>query len=243
MRVNEPAAACSGRPDPALGQSLFSFDLAAAGVPRIAGVDEVGRGPLAGPVYAAAVVLPEDFELEGLRDSKRLSAMQREVLDERIRASAVAFGIGRASVAEIDRFNILRATHLAMRRAVQRLEPEPDVVFVDGNQAPNLRVPVVTLVGGDDRHAAISAASVLAKVARDAEMLRLAARHPGYGFDRHKGYATRLHLDALGRLGPSPVHRRSFAPVARLIRNENPEQGSLPLAGIGEPGGALGGES
>ncbi len=201
-----------------------------AGTLQIAGVDEVGRGPLAGPVYAAAVVLPDALCLEGLRDSKRLSAARRDDLERRIRARAVAFGVGRASVAEIDRLNILRATYLAMRRALGNMGLQPDVVFVDGNQAPKLAFPVVALVGGDDRHAAISAASILAKVARDAEMERLAVRFPGYGFDRHKGYATRAHLDALARLGPSPVHRRSFAPVARLVPAPAGVQGVLDFA-------------
>ncbi len=193
------------------------FELGEGATQRVAGIDEVGRGPLAGPVYAAAVILPETFELPGLRDSKRLSRRRREQLDVQIRATAVAFGVGRASAREVDRYNVLRASHLAMKRALRALAMPPTVVFVDGNLSPALGVPVVALVGGDDRHAAISAASVLAKVARDAEMLRLDRRWPQYGFASHKGYATASHRRALQEFGPSPAHRRSFAPVSALL--------------------------
>jgi ribonuclease HII len=181
----------------------------------VAGVDEVGRGPLAGPVLAAAVILDPTRPIAGLRDSKRLSARQREALYVEIVERARAIGVGRAEVDEIDALNILRATLLAMQRAVASLSVRPDVAYVDGNQPPRLDMPVVAIVGGDDRVPAISAASIVAKVLRDREMADLAERYPGYGFEAHKGYATAVHLEALARLGPTPVHRRSFAPVTR----------------------------
>jgi len=179
----------------------------------VAGVDEVGRGPLAGPVLAAAVILDPADSIPGLRDSKRLSALQREALYREIGHRAIAVAVGRAEPAEIDALNILRASLLAMQRAVAGLALRPDVVYVDGNQTPSLDVPVVAVVGGDDLIAAISAASIVAKVLRDREMVALAARYPEYGFEGHKGYATSVHLDALRRFGPTPLHRRSFAPV------------------------------
>jgi ribonuclease HII len=183
-------------------------------LPRLtAGVDEVGRGPLAGPVLAAAVILDPATRLRGLADSKRLSAARREVLAAEIRAGALAWSIGRAEVAEIDSLNILRASHLAMQRAVDGLEVAPELVFVDGNLTPAFAMPAVALVGGDALMAAISAAAILAKVARDAEMTALAEQYPGYGLERHKGYATAAHLQALASLGPTPLHRQSFAPV------------------------------
>ena len=184
----------------------------------VAGVDEVGRGPLAGPVVAAAVVLDDARPVEGVADSKVLSPKRREELAEEIRARARAWALGRADVGEIDRMNILRATLLAMHRAVVALPIPPDVAYVDGNMAPALPCATVTVVGGDGRLAAIGAASILAKVARDAEMRALAERYGDYGFDRHKGYATAAHLDALERWGPTPVHRRSFAPVRSCLR-------------------------
>jgi ribonuclease HII len=183
----------------------------------VCGVDEAGRGPLAGPVVAAAVVLAPDRPIAGLRDSKQLSPAQREGLAAQIRGSALAFGIGRAEVEEIDRLNILRATLLAMRRAVASLPVCPLRALVDGNRCPELPCPCEAIVRGDASVPAISAASILAKVARDAEMLALDAAWPGYGFAVHKGYPTRLHLEALARLGPSAVHRRSFGPVRRLL--------------------------
>lgn len=181
----------------------------------IAGVDEVGRGCLAGPVYAAAVILPADHGLAGLDDSKKLNAVQRERLVPLIEQSAMAWAIGTASVAEIDRLNILQATFLAMRRAVAALSLQPTRCRVDGNQNPRLLQPTELVVGGDALHAEIMAASILAKVARDAEMQRLDAEHPGYGFAQHKGYGTPLHLAALRKLGPSAAHRMSFAPCAQ----------------------------
>jgi len=181
---------------------------------RVAGVDEAGRGPLAGPVLAAAVVLDPSRPIRGLADSKRLSPKRRDTLAERIRDQALDWGVGRAEVEEIDRLNILQAALLAMRRAVSRLSTPLDVAFVDGNARPLLPCSVVTIIGGDATVPAISAASILAKVARDADMVSLAAVHPEYGFERHKGYATAEHLKALRRYGPSRIHRRSFAPVS-----------------------------
>ncbi len=180
---------------------------------HVAGVDEVGRGPLAGPVFAAAVVLHPERPIAGLRDSKALTATQREELAARIRERAFAWALGRAEVQEIDRINILRASLVAMRRAVDALAADVRLVYVDGNIAPALACPTVAVVGGDAKVPAISAASIVAKVARDAEMRTASQRYPGYGFERHKGYATPSHLAALRRLGPSPLHRRSFAPV------------------------------
>lgn len=183
-----------------------------------AGVDEAGRGPLAGPVVAAAVILDPQRPIEGLADSKVLSAARREVLAQLIRARALCWGLGRAETQEIDRLNILQASLLAMQRAVAALGRIPELVLVDGDRAPPLAYPVQTIVRGDATVQAISAASILAKVARDAEMSALDARYPGYAFARHKGYPTREHLLALDRLGVSPVHRLSFAPVRIRIK-------------------------
>lgn len=195
---------------------------AAAAVPtrRVAGVDEAGRGPLAGPVCAAAVILDPRAKPVGLADSKTLSASQREALVVAIEQQAVAWAVAWASAAEIDAINILQATLLAMHRAVQQLRPPPDLVLVDGNRLPPaLPCAARALVGGDRRSAAISAASILAKVARDRHMLQLEQAFPGYGFARHKGYPTPAHLAALRRLGPCGEHRRSFAPVRTLVGN------------------------
>lgn len=183
-------------------------------LPRLtAGVDEVGRGPLAGPVLAAAVILDPAARIDGLKDSKRLTGRRREELAEEIRGRALAWAMGRAEVHEIDTLNILRASHLAMQRAVAALAPAAELVLVDGNLSPPLPVPCVALVGGDALVPAISAAAIVAKVARDAEMVELAENYPGYGLEQHKGYATARHLAALTELGPTPMHRRSFAPV------------------------------
>jgi len=183
----------------------------------VAGVDEAGRGPLAGDVIAGAVILDPAWPVAGLRDSKKLSHARRVQLAAAVREAALAWAIGRASVAEIDRLNILQASLLAMRRAVQALATAPQFVLVDGNRCPPWQLPSLAVVGGDDLVAAISAASVLAKVERDAEMVGLDARYPGYGFAAHKGYPTAEHLAALRRLGASPVHRRSFAPVRAAV--------------------------
>ncbi|MGD8631021.1 MAG: ribonuclease HII [Gammaproteobacteria bacterium] len=185
---------------------------------RVAGVDEAGRGPLAGPVVAGAVILHPDRPIDGLRDSKILSAARRDHLYEQICDRALAWATGSASVAEIDTINILQATMLAMQRAVAALEPAAEHVLIDGNRCPELDCPVRAIVRGDSLVAAISAASILAKVTRDREMLALDADYPGYGFASHKGYPSKAHLDALDRLGVLPVHRRSFAPVRRIVQ-------------------------
>lgn len=200
----------------------FSLE-AATGAVRVAGLDEVGRGPLAGPVLAAAVVFPAPPPpslAKLLDDSKRLSAARREAAFAALRAAEaeglVECGIGAASVAEIERINILRASQLAMRRALARLPAPPDLALVDGNQAPaGLPCPVRCVVGGDALSLSIAAASILAKVLRDRAMARLDLRWPGYGFAAHVGYATPAHRAALARLGPCPHHRRGFAPVAQ----------------------------
>ena len=183
---------------------------------KIAGVDEAGRGPLCGPVYAAAVILDPVRPIDGLNDSKKLSEKKREALAPLIRERALAWAVGIATVEEIDRLNILHATMLAMRRAVEGLAVPPDQVLIDGNRVPpGLTVPARAIVGGDASEAAISAASILAKTGRDHEMMALAALYPQYGIARHKGYPTAEHLAALRIHGPSPIHRRSFAPVAQ----------------------------
>ena len=192
-----------------------------------AGVDEAGRGPLAGPVVAGAVMLDPQRPIDGLKDSKRLSAKRRDELAALIRERAITYALGRAEAAEIDQLNILQATLLAMRRAVAGLDLQPEEVFVDGNRCPDLDVPTVAVIGGDALLAPISAGAILAKTARDAEMARLAADHPGYGFERHKGYGTRAHLAALRELGPCPIHRLSFAPVraAAKLNHQGNQQG------------------
>ena len=191
----------------------------------ICGVDEAGRGPLAGPVYAAAVVLDPGRPIAGLKDSKLLTPARRTALAEAIRSTSRAFSVAWSSVEEIDRLNILQATLLAMRRAVDGLELAPDEVWIDGNRAPALACRTRTIVGGDRLHAEISAASILAKTERDAEMLRLHARFPQYGFDRHKGYPTPQHLAALRRLGVCEIYRRTFAPVRRMLDGDRERAG------------------
>ncbi|WP_187775916.1 ribonuclease HII [Salinicola corii] len=183
----------------------------------IAGVDEVGRGPLIGSVVAAAVILDPGCPIDGLTDSKCLSAARREALDLRIRECALAFSIAEASPREIDSLNIYHATHLAMRRAIDALPTPAEYLLVDGNRLPGHACPGQAVVKGDLRHPAISAASILAKVARDAQMLDLDASYPEYGFRRHKGYPTPEHLEALARLGPLTEHRSSFAPVRERL--------------------------
>jgi ribonuclease HII len=183
----------------------------------MAGVDEVGRGPLAGPVVAAAVILDERRTIRGLNDSKLLQPEERERLDVEIRRKAVCCCVAEASVEEIDRFNILRAALLAMRRAVEGLSAQPSIVLVDGNQRPDLAMPVRTVVGGDAKVRAISAASIIAKVHRDRLLTALHGEHPQYGFDGHKGYSTPEHLAALREHGACRHHRRSFAPVRDVL--------------------------
>jgi ribonuclease HII len=184
----------------------------------IAGVDEVGRGPLAGPVIAAAVILDPARPIAGLADSKKLSPACRERLALDIRANALAWALGRAEVAEIDRLNIFQAALLAMRRAVEALPMTPDRVLVDGKHCPPLACSCTAIVKGDATMPAISAASILAKVTRDAELRELHDRYPRYDFARHKGYPTAVHREALRRYGPCPEHRRSFAPVAAALQ-------------------------
>ncbi|MFP8880108.1 MAG: ribonuclease HII [Myxococcota bacterium] len=186
------------------------------GLQFVAGVDEVGVGPLAGPLVAAAVVFPVRVDLdalEGLNDSKKLKPVVRERLAAEIRRQAIGVSIGSVSVPDVDRLNVYHAAHEAMRRAVLGLGVVPEHVFVDARTIPRIDFPQTAIVGGDALEASIAAASIVAKVHRDAWMRRLDEHHPGYGFDRHMGYGTRHHLAALSRLGPSPVHRRSFAPV------------------------------
>lgn len=183
----------------------------------IAGVDEVGRGPLAGDVVAAAVILDPDRPIDGLRDSKKLTGKRREELAVQIREQAIAWAVTRASVAEIDELNILHASMLAMKRAVEALDPQPGYVLVDGNRLPVWSYAAEPVVKGDDRVPAIAAASILAKVQRDNELIALEETYPGYGFAKHKGYPTAAHLAALRELGVTPVHRRSFGPVRDLL--------------------------
>ena len=191
-----------------------------AAVGLACGVDEAGRGPLAGAVYAAAVILNPALPIAGLADSKKLSAASRTRLAEQIRTSALAWQIASASVEEIDRLNILKASLLAMKRAIEGLSIRPDLALIDGIHCPQVTLATRAIVGGDDSEPCISAASILAKTARDAEMLRLHHIYPCYGFDRHKGYPTALHLTALRQHGPSIIHRRSFAPVRALLNDQ-----------------------
>lgn len=186
----------------------------------ICGVDEAGRGPLAGAVYAAAVILDHERPIEGLADSKKLSAKKRVRLAVEIKERALAWAIAYADAEEIDCINILQASLLAMRRAVESLEIAPSEALIDGLHCPKLAIPCRAIVKGDSSVAEISAASILAKTARDAEMLRLHLEYPQYGFDRHKGYPTALHLEALRRHGASEIHRRSFAPVRLAIAHK-----------------------
>ncbi|MDR9435295.1 MAG: ribonuclease HII [Thiohalophilus sp.] len=184
---------------------------------RLAGLDEVGRGPLAGPVVAAAVILDPVNPIEGLLDSKRLNESRREQLAAQIQEQALAWALGRAEVEEIDRLNILQASLLAMQRAAAVLDPSPLEALVDGNRCPELACPGRAVVKGDGCVPAIMAASILAKVSRDREMVALAEQYPGYGLEKHKGYPTRDHIAALQSLGVTEIHRRSFGPVRRLL--------------------------
>lgn len=181
-----------------------------SGVTLLCGVDEAGRGPLAGPVYAAAVMLPRGCEIPGLNDSKKLTEKRREELFDVIRGKALAYGIARAEVAEIEERNILGATMLAMNRAIAKLAPPPELALIDGNRSAGIAVPSRCIVKGDARCADIAAASILAKVSRDRFMLQMAEQYPEYGFEQHKGYGTKLHYERLRQYGPSPIHRPSF---------------------------------
>ena len=181
-----------------------------SGVALLCGVDEAGRGPLAGPVYAAAVMLPRGCEIPGLNDSKKLSEKRREELFDQICERALSFGIARAEVEEIEERNILGATFLAMNRAIAQLSPQPELALIDGNRSAGIAVKSLCVVKGDACCADIAAASILAKVSRDRYMLELAQRYPEYAFEQHKGYGTKLHYERLRQYGPSPVHRPSF---------------------------------
>lgn len=183
---------------------------AAEGFSVVCGTDEAGRGPLAGPVYAAAVILPAGLVIEGLNDSKKISEKKREKLFEIIKAEAVSYGIASASEEEIDTINILNAAQLAMRRAVAMLTPRPDLVLVDGNVAREFEMKAVPIIGGDAVSPSIAAASILAKVSRDRVCLEMDAKYPEYGFAKHKGYPTKAHMDAVRQYGPCPCHRGSF---------------------------------
>ncbi len=183
----------------------------------LAGVDEVGRGPLAGAVFAAAVILDPEREIKGLADSKALSAKKRQALDEQIRQHALTYCVASADVTEIDEINILQASFVAMQRAVTGLRLAAEFVLVDGNKTPGFHCPSDSLIKGDSKHDAIKAASIIAKVARDREMVELHELYPAYGFDQHKGYPTPAHLEALKQHGPSPVHRMSFAPCRAAV--------------------------
>ena len=183
----------------------------------ICGVDEAGRGPLAGPVFAAAVILDPARPIPGLRDSKKLSAARRDALAVLIRRDALAWSVSQCCESEIDELNILHATMLAMRRAIEGLRHQPTLALIDGNRCPPAAVRCLSIVGGDDLVDAISAASILAKTGRDAVLVDLHATYPQYGFDQHKGYPTALHLERLQQHGVSPVHRRSYAPVRALL--------------------------
>ena len=192
----------------------------AGGKRLVCGIDEAGRGPLAGPVTAAAVILNPDDPIEGLDDSKKLSEKKREALFEPIRQRSISWGIGWASPEEIDEMNILNATFLAMHRAVKQLSITPDIALVDGNRDPGLTLETRCIVGGDGKSASIAAASILAKVSRDRRMRELALAYPQYGFEVHKGYPTKAHREAVLRWGPSPVHRSSF--LKKLLSEVKP---------------------
>ena len=191
---------------------LFALEkqLHEEGYNLVCGVDEAGRGPLAGPVCAAAVILPEDCDLPGLNDSKKLTEKKREALYDQILEKAVAYGIAFSTVEEIEEINILSAALLAMNRAIEKLPQAPDMALIDGNTTRDIKVPARSIVGGDGKCACIAAASVLAKVTRDRLMLDMAKEYPQYGFEKHKGYGTKAHYAALEEHGPSPIHRMSF---------------------------------
>ncbi len=186
-------------------------------VELLAGVDEVGRGPLAGPVVAAAVILNPDKPIAGLNDSKKISPKKRELMSAEIKSKALAWSLGRAEVEEIDEINILQASLLAMKRAIESLKLAPKIVAVDGQYTPNVVYEKIAIIKGDSLVPAISAASIIAKVARDNEMIAFEETYPGYGFSSHKGYPTKQHIASLEKLGITEIHRRSFAPVAKYI--------------------------
>lgn len=208
------------KPDRPFPTLMLELEARAAWNGHVCGVDEAGRGPWAGPVSAGAVILDPDDVPVGIDDSKALTERRREGLEIEIKARALAWSVGFASVEEIDQFNILRATGLAMRRAVEALSPAPAVALVDGSYRFDLPCPATPIVKGDSRSLSIAAASILAKTARDRVMVELDAVYPDYGFARHKGYNAPAHQQALARLGPCPAHRRSWAPIRALIGND-----------------------
>jgi len=196
--------------------SLFEFDknFYNKGLSFVSGVDEAGRGPLAGPVVASAVILPKDIFIEGVNDSKKLTEKKRNVLFEEIKQKAFSYGIGIVDNKTIDEINILQATFLAMRKAIEQLLVKPNLVLVDGNHTiPNIMFNQQAIVSGDAKSAAIACASILAKVTRDNMMYEYAKQYPQYGFDKHKGYGTKTHLEAITKFGPCPIHRMTFAPL------------------------------
>lgn len=195
---------------PAIDWLRYENEAYAQGYTAVCGIDEAGRGPLAGPVYAAAVILPPGVVIEGVNDSKKLSAKKREALFDVICEQAAAYAIACAEVSEIEQLNILQATFLAMRRAVEELPAAADFAIVDGNRLPELPIPARAVVGGDANSASVAAASILAKVSRDRYMMQMDELYPQYGFAQHKGYGTALHVERLREFGPSPIHRMSF---------------------------------
>lgn len=209
-----------------LDKIKYNKDNGMQAIQLIAGVDEAGRGPLAGPVVAAAVILNPKKPIQGLADSKKLSAIEREELFKEIRQHSLAWSVARGRVAEIDSINILQATLLAMQRAVDRLKLAPHLVLVDGNHCPSFGYPAKAIIRGDDLEPAISAASIVAKVLRDRLMLLMEKWYPGYGFAKHKGYGTKFHKEALQKQGPCRIHRRFFGPVAAVVSSsENQRRG------------------
>lgn len=209
---------------------LFNDVILEESADLIAGVDEAGRGPLAGPVVAAAVILDPMRPIQGLRDSKKLTEEQRERLAPLIRERALDWSVAHATVEEIDELNILQATMLAMKRAVAGLTVRPNLVLVDGNRVPHLDIAVNAIVGGDDKIASISAASIIAKTTRDQWLVELDQRYPEYGFARHKGYGTPEHIAALRKYGPLPEHRKTFAPVRQILEERRAKEGELDLS-------------
>ena len=197
---------------------LYENEALSKGYHIVCGVDEAGRGPLAGPVYAAAVILPKGYVIEGVNDSKKLTEKKREVLFDKIIAECEDYCIATASEQEIDDINILNATFLAMRRAVEGLKIKPDLALIDGNKEPGLDIDQQTIIKGDAKSASIAAASILAKVARDRYMLEMADKYPQYQFEKHKGYGTKLHYEALDEFGPSEIHRMTF--LKKWLNNE-----------------------
>lgn len=208
---------------------LFNDAMLEESADLIAGVDEAGRGPLAGPVVAAAVILDPMRPIDGLRDSKKLTEASRERLAAEIKERALDWSVAHATVEEIDELNILHATMLAMKRAISGLTVRPSLVLVDGNRVPRIDLPVNAIIQGDDKIAAISAASIIAKTTRDHWLEELDERYPEYGFAKHKGYGTKEHLEALAKYGPLPVHRKSFGPVKQAIELRRGEAGDLEL--------------